>query len=57
VLLGRPLRGAGTFDGLIGEARLTFTDPSGGPWVLDGDVFHSRDVTVRAGPRLHVVAF
>jgi hypothetical protein len=25
--------------------------------VLDGDVFHSKAVTVRAGPRLRVVAF
>jgi diacylglycerol kinase (ATP) len=57
VLLGRPLRGPGVYDGLVGEACVTFADADGGPWVLDGDVFHSKAVTVSAGPRLRVVAF
>jgi diacylglycerol kinase (ATP) len=54
VLLGRPLRGVGCFDALVESFSVRFAD-DGGPYVLDGDVFRAREVTVRAGPRIHVV--
>jgi diacylglycerol kinase (ATP) len=49
VLGGKPIRGAGTFDGLVGEFRLDFDDGPG-TFVLDGDTLAGSSVTVRAGP-------
>jgi diacylglycerol kinase (ATP) len=53
VLFGRPLRGKGCFDGLVGDFSVRFTEDAG-PYVLDGDVFHAREVAVRAGPRIEL---
>lgn len=52
VLRGKPLAGAGNFDGLVSELRVTF--PAEGAYVLDGDTFRARAVTVRAGPTIFV---
>jgi hypothetical protein len=53
VFLGRPLLGAGNFDGLVESFRVDFPDDRGA-YVLDGDTFHARSVTVRAGPMIRV---
>lgn len=53
VALGRPLVGAGNFDGLVDEFSVEFPDETG-PYVLDGDMFRSKSVTVRAGPMIRV---
>lgn len=52
VLLGRPLAGDGNFDGLVRSFTVEFED--GGAYVLDGDMFHSKHVTVEAGPVIQV---
>ncbi|HEX4339422.1 MAG TPA: diacylglycerol kinase family protein [Polyangiaceae bacterium] len=52
VAMGKRLIGASNFDGLVGSFRVDF--PERGPFVLDGDTFHARTVTVGAGPRLLV---
>jgi diacylglycerol kinase (ATP) len=54
VFLGRSLKGEGCFDDLVGAFSVRFSDDSG-PYVLDGDVFHAREVEVRAGPRIRVI--
>ena len=54
VFLGRALQGDGCFDGLVGSFSVRFATDSG-PYVLDGDVFHAREVEVRAGPRIRVI--
>lgn len=54
VALGMPLRGTGNFDGLVGAFRVDFPSAEGGPYVLDGDTFHAKSVTVRAGPTLRI---
>jgi diacylglycerol kinase family enzyme len=53
VVRGLPLRGDGNFDGLARSFRVDFPSDEG-PFVLDGDTFHSAHVTVGAGPRLRV---
>jgi len=53
VALGRPLVGARNFDGLVHELSVEFPDEAG-PYVLDGDMFRSKRVTVRAGPMIRV---
>ena len=53
VALGKRLIGTGNFDGLVGSFRVEF--PGLGPYVLDGDTFHARSVTVAAGPRIAVL--
>lgn len=57
VLRGVPIgdRGEPHFDGLVEELRVSFPDPSGGPFVIDGDLRVARAVTVRAGPALSVL--
>jgi diacylglycerol kinase (ATP) len=54
VLLGRPLLGEARVDALARSLRLAFEGPDGG-YVLDGDVFRARAVTVEAGPILSLV--
>jgi diacylglycerol kinase family enzyme len=53
VALGRRLLGPQNFDGLVGEFSVAFPS-SDGPYVLDGDMFRSQRVTVRAGPVIRV---
>jgi diacylglycerol kinase (ATP) len=53
VALGKPLVGAGNFDDLVSEFSVEFPSDDG-PFVLDGDMFRSRRVTVRAGPVIRV---
>lgn len=53
VLLGRPLAGAGNFDGLVRRFEIDFADAPG-PYVLDGDIFRAARVRVEAGPRIRV---
>jgi diacylglycerol kinase (ATP) len=53
VVLGKPLVGEGNFDGLVNEFRVEFADASG-PFVVDGDTFHARSVSVKAGPVIRV---
>jgi diacylglycerol kinase (ATP) len=53
VARGLPLRGEGNFDGLVESFRVDFTDATG-PYVLDGDTFHTSSVTVRGGPMIRV---
>jgi diacylglycerol kinase (ATP) len=53
VALGRRLVGSQNFDGLVGEFSVEF-DSDDGPYILDGDMFRSRRVTVRAGPEIRV---
>jgi diacylglycerol kinase family enzyme len=50
VLLGKRLRGRGHVDALTREARVRFAARD--DYVLDGDLHTTREVTVRAGPRL-----
>jgi diacylglycerol kinase (ATP) len=52
VAFGKSLLGQGNFDGLVGSFRLEF--PELGSYVLDGDTFQTRSVTVSAGPELRV---
>jgi hypothetical protein len=52
VALGKPLLGADNFDALVGSFRVDF--PERGPYVVDGDTFRSKTVTVTAGPRILV---
>jgi diacylglycerol kinase family enzyme len=54
VFVGKPLRGSDCFDDLVQSFKVDFGG-GGGPYVLDGDVFHSQSVEVRAGPRIAVV--
>jgi diacylglycerol kinase (ATP) len=54
VFLGRSLKGEGCFDGLVRSFSVRFSADNG-PYVLDGDVFHAREVEVRAGPRIRVI--
>jgi diacylglycerol kinase (ATP) len=51
VLLGRPLLGTGTVDTLAAETVIDF-GPAPAPFILDGDLFHARRVTVEPGPTL-----
>lgn len=53
VLRGRAIRGEGNFDDLVDSFTVTFPDK--GPYVLDGDVFHTESFTVTAGPRVEVL--
>ncbi|HVW29797.1 MAG TPA: diacylglycerol kinase family protein [Polyangiaceae bacterium] len=53
VTLGKPIRGAGNFDGLVNAFSIEF--PDRGPFVLDGDTFHAKNVRVSAGPEIVVV--
>jgi hypothetical protein len=53
VTLGKPLVGAGNFDGLVSSFQIDF--PERGPFVLDGDTFHAKTVRVSAGPDITVV--
>ncbi len=50
VLFGKRLHGHGHVDALTREARVRFAEKD--TYVLDGDVHTTREVTVRAGPRL-----
>ncbi len=55
VLAGRRIGGAGHVDQLTPRFRVTFDDhhhDGGGPFVLDGELMHARDVEVSAGPLL-----
>jgi diacylglycerol kinase (ATP) len=54
VVAGLPVRGRGTFDGLVERFRVDFGDAPG-PWVFDGDTVRSRTVDVSAGPILQVM--
>lgn len=54
VLLGRPLRGTGGFDGLVRELALEFPSPCS--YVLDGERFVASTVTLRAGPVVEIAA-
>jgi diacylglycerol kinase (ATP) len=51
VFMGRPLRGAPRIDTLARSMRLCFDVPSG-TYVLDGDVFRTREAHVEVGPAL-----
>jgi hypothetical protein len=53
VVLGKPIRGEGNFDGLVQSFQVDF--PERGPFVLDGDTFHAKTVRVSAGPNITVV--
>jgi len=53
VALGKRLVGSQNFDGLVDEFSAEF-DSDDGPYILDGDMFRSRRVTVRAGPEIRV---
>jgi hypothetical protein len=53
VLLGKKLRGAENVDVLARELRLRFTAERDA-YVLDGELFRSRTVTVTAGPQIDV---
>lgn len=53
VALGKRLVGSRNFDGLVREFSVEF-ESNDGPYVLDGDMFRSRNVVVRAGPMIRV---
>jgi diacylglycerol kinase family enzyme len=55
VLLGRPLVGPGSFDGLVEAFTIRFRPGESGPYVLDGDMFRAHAVTVSAGPTVRVL--
>jgi diacylglycerol kinase family enzyme len=52
VLAGRPIGGAGHFDGLTTSFTVSFDGE--GPYVLDGDALRAASVRVAAGPRIRV---
>jgi diacylglycerol kinase (ATP) len=54
ILMGRPLGGEPRVDALASTLRLSFDTPISS-YVLDGDVFHTRDASVEAGPRLPLI--
>jgi diacylglycerol kinase (ATP) len=54
VLAGRRLMGAGHVDALAREVVLRFAEDDS--YVLDGEVFAAREVTVSAGPRIEVLS-
>jgi hypothetical protein len=56
VFAGKPLAGDENFDGLVERFAVCFPG-EGGTWVLDGDVFRSRTVSVSAGPRIRLRTF
>ncbi len=56
VLMGRPLVGPGIFDDLVESFTVRFPDDDG-PYVLDGDVLRTHEVTVSAGPRIRVITY
>jgi diacylglycerol kinase family enzyme len=53
VLRGRPLVGEPRVDALVKSLRVSFED--GGGYVLDGDVFRARAVSVEPGPVLQML--
>ena len=53
VARGLPLQGAGNFDGLVDACLVDFPTENG-PYILDGDSFHARGVTIQAGPMIRV---
>lgn len=53
VARGLPLLGQDNFDDLVRECRLDFPTDDGA-YVLDGDTFRTRSVTIQAGPLLRV---
>lgn len=53
VALGKPLIGEQNFDGLVRDFSVEFPDDDG-PYVLDGDMFRAKRVSVRAGPVIRV---
>ena len=53
VALGKPLRGRGNFDGLVGAFTVDFGDAPG-RYILDGDAFRATQVTVTAGPMIPI---
>jgi hypothetical protein len=53
VALGRRLLGSDNFDDLVSEFTVEF-DSDDGPYILDGDMFRTRRVNVRAGPTIRV---
>jgi len=55
VALGRPLAGAGNFDGLVESFSVDFA-AADGPYVLDGDAFRAKRVTVRGGPTIPIAS-
>lgn len=55
VLRGKPLSGDGVVDELVREFSLRFAGGAHGPYVLDGDTFTARELSVRPGPRIRVV--
>ena len=54
VLAGRALRGEPRIDTLARSLHLSHRTPLGA-YVLDGDVFHARDVLVETGPLLRLI--
>lgn len=53
VMMGRSIGGKDHVDQLVESFTLTFD--AQGPYVLDGDMFHAREVTVSVGPTLDFV--
>jgi hypothetical protein len=49
VIMGRSIGGPGHVDRLVARFVVRFPDASG-PWVLDGDMFRARSITVTPGP-------
>jgi diacylglycerol kinase (ATP) len=55
VILGQSIGGAGHIDQLIEHFAISFPQPDGA-FVLDGDTFRARDVSVGIGPRVRIVS-
>jgi len=55
VIMGKTIGGDGHVDALVERFTVRFPEPDG-PWVLDGDMFRARSITVTAGPVMRVVA-
>lgn len=54
-LVGKPLgKGEGFLDAVAGVAELEFDEPA--KYIIDGDLYEGRHVTIEAGPRLDLVA-
>jgi hypothetical protein len=49
VIMGKTIGGRGHVDDLVERFVVRFPAPDG-PWVLDGDMFRARSITVTAGP-------
>lgn len=55
VFAGKPLHGRDVVDQLVNRFTIRYPLPDRGPYVLDGDLFRTHELTVSVGPVLNVL--